>query len=141
MSASYDHELMVKGLISWVRSEKSPFEVSQLYSDCTLLPKYESPQLLNGFRPDILAISNNSMSFLVADAKTSTDVESTRTRGQLTGFLEWLSSREKSYIVLGVPWVSKASAMSLLKFLIASNSYTKITPIVVDCSSWLNKKT
>lgn len=131
---------MVKGLMTWVRSEKSPFEASQLYSDCSLLPKYESPQLLNGFRPDILAISNNSMSFLVADAKTSTDVESSRTRDQLTGFLDWLSSREKSFIVLGVPWVSKASAMSLLKFLIASNAYTAITPIVVDCSSWLVEK-
>lgn len=140
MPASYDHELMVKGLTVWAKSKESPFENCQLYSDCTLIPKYEMPPILNGFRPDIFAISKDNTAFLVGDAKTSTDVESNRTREQLTGFIEWLSSKEMGYIVLGVPWVSKASAMSLLKFLLSSNSKMNITPVIIDCSFWLNEK-
>lgn len=140
MPASYDHELMVRGLMSWINSDKCPLLISQIYTDCTFLEKYEFPPLLGGFRPDIFAISSDEKSFIIADAKTSKDVESMRTREQLIGFANWLSNKEVSYLVLGVPWVAKASAMSLLKSIIKPIPKTNITPIVIDCSSWLLQK-
>ncbi len=137
MSVSIDHELMVLDLIQWLDSSEKPIAAGELLAECSMYRKVGYPPSLCGYRPDVLVSSPKEQCYLVAEAKTSADLETERTKKQISGFIDWLAERERGFIVIGVPWDSTASAKSLLRNILRKKGVAHITAIVRNCSAAL----
>jgi hypothetical protein len=75
----------------------------------------EKPLTIGGFRPDVFARASGRLT-LIGEAKTVADLETLHTERQIEAFLAYLTNKPGATIVLSTPWVCRASAQNLVRF-------------------------
>jgi hypothetical protein len=108
------HVWLVEQLIALVEAECREVRNFVLFAD---RHGYElsQPQTFGGFKPDIFAHDLPSTFRLIAEAKTSNDLDSERSSRQILAFLEHLSLYPRGTFYLGVPWLAQPKAHGLIK--------------------------
>jgi hypothetical protein len=74
----------------------------------------EKPSPIEGFFPDVCAISTPPALTLIGEAKTVPDLESQRSYKQFLAFLRFLVARPKPTLVVATPWQATATARNML---------------------------
>ena len=131
MSESSLHTDLVRSLKEWVASRG---EVRQLliYLDLPELPSSERPPKIGGFYPDVYCVSDEGRPIYLGEAKTARDLESCRSRNQLTAFLRFLSGHPASALVVAVPWRVVPTARSLVRALQRLSGTTSVCTHFVE---------
>lgn len=105
MSEGLHHKLLVQALLGEVRNpvewDCHPFVYWDLEDENGVnVP----PPNIQGSRPDILARDPSNRRVIIAEAKTSRDIDNRHTETQLEAYFCYLSAFEKAELWLGVPW-------------------------------------
>lgn len=75
----------------------------------------DRPQTISGFTPDVFACDLPATFRILGEAKTPVDLESVRSRRQMTAFLDHLALYQKSTFYLAVPYFTAPRARFILK--------------------------
>lgn len=104
-----------------------------VYSDRSDSRRDEKPRPLEGFVPDVLAITVPASFTIVGEAKTHTDLSTFRSRAQVRAFLRFLKYSVNPQFILAVPPSAYAYAVSVLQILkrevAASNVSTEVITV------------
>ncbi|BDU70855.1 hypothetical protein [Mesoterricola silvestris] len=105
MSEGLHHKLLVQALLGEIRNpaewDRHPFVYWDLEDENGVnVP----PPTIQGSRPDILARDPGDRRVIIAEAKTSRDIDNRHTETQLEAYFYFLSAFEKAELWLGVPW-------------------------------------
>ena len=122
---SNQHIELVKHLEHYIRKTHEPPGGFVLYSDIGGGVE-NSPQMVNGYIPDIIASDVPSTFQVIGEARTPRDLNSNRSRKQILAFLDFLSLYPKSYFYLAIPTFSLPNANRLLNE-ITTDDHANIT--------------
>lgn len=124
MSETLAHTRLVGVIVKWVQAQYSATPGLCLFCDCPPVLETEKPSPIEGFFPDVCAISTPPAFTLIGEAKTIPDLESQRSFNQFLAFLRFLGARPKATLVVATPWQASASAKHIIT-LAQRESHTK----------------
>src|SRR5437016_4876741 len=75
-----------------------------IYSDRSDTRRDEKPRRVEGFVPDVLAITVPSSFTIIGEAKTYADLGTPRSRSQVRAFLRFLQYSVRPHFILAVPY-------------------------------------
>jgi len=129
MSESAVHRTLVAVLMEDI--ERQPWEVKPfLYADASGM---EIPPLIGSMRPDVYANFPLQARAIVGEAKTSRDLESFHTTGQLEAYFEHLGGKSSGELWLAVPWISAGAAIRIC----SATKARMRSPVPFRVSAWL----
>jgi hypothetical protein len=114
MSESADHTSFVDEIVRFIERLTHPRSDLVVYRDGPETTPQKLPPKLGGYRPDVLARLWRDHTFFIGEAKTSSDLGSSRTVAQLTAFLAEVAQNPKGTFILCAPFASYPTARSLL---------------------------
>jgi hypothetical protein len=114
MSETLAHTRLVGVIVNWVKVEYPATPGLCLFCDCPPILETEKPSAIEGFFPDVCAISTPPAVTLIGEAKTVPDLESQRSYKQFVAFLRFLAARPKPTLVVATPWQAAATAKNLI---------------------------
>src|SRR2546426_2861938 len=86
-----------------------------VYSDRSDCRRDEKPRSVEGFVPDVLAITVPASFTIIGEAKTYSDLGTPRSRSQVRAFLRFLQYCMHPHFILAVPPSAYAFAFSVLQ--------------------------
>ena len=92
----------------------------------------EKPPIIEGYVPDVFVTDVPITTTLIGEAKTRLDLETDRSRRQITAFLSYLSKTPRGIFVLSVPMIAGATARHLLSELNESFACAATQTVVLD---------
>src|SRR5438093_9754631 len=104
MGETIVHTRLVAVIVNWVRAKYHATPGLCLFCDCPTVHQSEKPYPIEGFFPDVCAISTPPRFTLIGEAKTLPDLESARSYLQLLAFLRFLAARPSPVLVVATPW-------------------------------------
>lgn len=131
MSESSNHSHLVNSIISWINSTQRD-EPYIIFSDTYTQNIRNIPPAINGYIPDIYAVSAKNNMFIVGEAKTYSDVETRHSCEQYKAFLNYCANQSNSFFVLAVPWTMLNAAKGLIKYLKILTGTQKAKVIFLD---------
>lgn len=134
MSESNQHNQLVFAMVRYVENKHPKYKI---LFDIQEYPGDNIPNQINGFRPDLHAISNNNKHHIIGEAKTTNDLNSQRSKKQIVSFITYLKNQNTSSFLLSIPYDSGARAKVLLYFL-SKELYTSTTNFFIfdECDWW-----
>ena len=117
---SNQHIELVKHLEHYIRKTHEPPGGFVLYSDVGGGVE-DSPHMVNGYIPDIIASDVPSTFQIIGEAKTPNDLNSFRSKRQIRAFLDFLSLFPDSFFYLAIPAFSLPNANRLLNEIITDD--------------------
>ena len=72
--------------------------------------------MICGHRPDVYAYEEVEHLYIIAEAKTDSDLDNLHTQRQLMSFISYLSDREKRLFILSVTGAKSDHGKTLLRF-------------------------
>lgn len=144
MSESLSHLELVRCIANWVRTCSFLGDDPLVYSDLPESTIQQKPKALITHKPDVIACSRRSDRKIFGEAKTSSDLESLRSRRQLLEFLQCANTKD-SALVVATHWDYTRCAGSILKSLcshseIASPNYAVLDQfghVVINSNDWV----
>jgi hypothetical protein len=115
VSETIAHTRLVGVIITWLRVQYPTTSGLCLFCDCPPVLETEKPSPIEGFFPDVCAISTPPALTLIGEAKTALDLETQRSYKQFLAFLRFLVARPKPTLVVATPWQATATARSIIK--------------------------
>lgn len=115
MSETLAHTRLVGVIVTWVKAQYPTTPGLCLFCDCPPVLETEKPFPIEGFFPDVCAISTPPALTLIGEAKTLPDLESQRSYNQFLAFLRFLVARPKPTLVVATPWQATATAGNIIK--------------------------
>lgn len=100
--------------------------------DCSFATSYPHPPRISGHIPDVYAKKIIGQTVIIGEAKTPIDLESPRTKEQLTAFIKYLDKYQNSIIVLAARWSSINSAKSIVRSIFRRHQITNVTAHYID---------
>ena len=88
------------------------------------------PPKILGYRPDVYAIDSNHSLTVIAEAKTSEDLENQHTHKQVASFITYLERMKNGCFILSVTGYGADRAKTLLRFM-CQEILVKNTSIIV----------
>lgn len=131
MSESSNHSHLVNSIISWINSTQGD-EIYIIFSDTYTQNTRNIPPAINGYIPDIYAVSAKNNRFIVGEAKTYSDIETRHSCEQYKAFLNYCANQPNSFFVLAVPWTMINAAKGLIKYLKRSTGTQKAKVIFLE---------
>lgn len=116
MPESSTHINLVKQLEKWITKVLPPEDTSHMLVDSPENPPQKKPPKLYEFVPDIFVPNANYYTFIIGEAKISTDIDNKHTEDQLTAFLRKCSECDNALLVLAVPWHEVRLARWMIKY-------------------------
>src|SRR2546429_189545 len=86
-----------------------------VYCDTTAAQREDKPRPINGFVPDILALTVPASFTIIGEAKRHRDLDTPHSRSQLRAFFRHLRYSPDPLLMLAVPVAAHASAFSLIE--------------------------
>jgi hypothetical protein len=114
MSETIAHTRLVAIVLDWIRATHSATPGLCLFCDCPTVLESEKPSPIEGFFPDVSAMSTPPAITLLGEAKTLPDLESGRSYRQFLAFLRFLAARPQPMLVLATPWQATMTAKSII---------------------------
>ena len=114
MSETLAHTRLVGMIVKWVQAQYSATPGLCLFCDCPPVLETEKPSPIEGFFPDVCAVSTPPAFTLIGEAKTVPDLESQRSYKQFLAFLRFLAARPNSILVIATPWQATAAARNII---------------------------
>ena len=114
MSESMAHTRLVGVIVDWVKVKHSATKGLCLYCDCPPVLETEKPNPIDGFFPDVCAVTTPPEMTLLGEAKTTQDLESLRSYNQILAFLRFLSVRPCPMLIIATPWRATATAKHII---------------------------
>ena len=114
MSETLAHTRLVGVIVRWVQAQYPATPGLCLFCDCPPVLDTEKPSPIEGFFPDVCAISTPPALTLIGEAKTARDLESQRSYKQFLAFLRFLSARPKPTLVVATPWQATTTAKRII---------------------------
>src|SRR3712207_431503 len=74
----------------------------------------EKPNRIGGFVPDVYAFDAPLTTVIIGEAKTQDDLETERSRKQITAYLCYLGQQQTGILILAVPWQAKRRAQAIV---------------------------
>ena len=117
MGESAIHSELVRAIVRWVSTKTELSKRGALLSCLPESSRHDTPPTLSGSVPDVFIKDDTSGTVLIGEAKTSWDIETRRTRAQLTAYLKYLMSCRDAILVIAVPWYCSNQMRSLIRYL------------------------
>ena len=114
MSETLAHTRLVGVIVNWVRVKYSITPGLCLFCDCPTILETEKPSPIEGFFPDVCALTTPPALTILGEAKTLPDLESSRSFQQVVAFLRFLRARPRPSLVIATPWQAMATARSII---------------------------
>lgn len=117
MPDSDRHARLVRLLIDYISARHGDQPGLCVYSDRAECRSDEKPRSVEGFIPDVLAITTPASFTIIGEAKTHTDLGTPRSHSQIRAFLRFLQYSANPLFILAVPVAAHAFAFSLVQIL------------------------
>jgi hypothetical protein len=114
MSETLAHTRLVGVIVNWVKARYSATVGLCVFCDCPTVLETEKPSPIEGFFPDVCALSTPPALTLVGEAKTLPDLESPRSFQQVVAFMRFLAARPQPILVIATPWQAVATAKNIV---------------------------
>ena len=114
MSETIAHTRLVAIIVCWVNITYSTTPGLCLFCDSPTVLDSEKPSPIEGFFPDICALSSPPTVTMIGEAKTLPDLESPRSYQQFVAFLRFLAARPAPAFVVATPWQASATARNIV---------------------------
>jgi len=92
----------------------------------------EKPNRIDGFVPDVYAFDAPLTTVIIGEAKTRDDLETERSRKQITAYLSYLGQQQSGIFILAVPWHAKRRAQAIVDALRTETGATSVKTIMLD---------
>ena len=86
-----------------------------IYCDTAAAHREDKPRPINGFVPDVLAVTVPPSFTIIGEAKRHRDLDTPHSRSQLRAFLRYLRYSPDPHLMLAVPVTAHASAFGLMQ--------------------------
>ena len=114
MSETLAHTRLVGAIVAWIRLKHASTPGLCLFCDCPTILQTEKPSPIEGYFPDVYAVTAPSTLTILGEAKTVPDLESERSYRQFLAFFRFLEARPQPLLVLATPWQAVATARCVL---------------------------
>lgn len=115
MAESEEHRALVGLLRRTVCQRFEAYEGLCVYWDDSDTPHGSRPRAIDGFVPDLLAVSVPPLFTVLGEAKSTRDLRTRRSHAQLRCFLRYLANSPAPKLILAVPPATAAYAQHLLR--------------------------
>ena len=132
MAESSTHSALVQIIIRYIGREHAQIMALGVVTDLSSPLHAEKPSRIGGFVPDVYAFDAPLTTVIIGEAKTFTDLETGRSRKQISAFLSFLCQQPTGIFILAVPWQAKQRAREIIKTLRAETKATSVTTITLD---------
>ncbi len=132
MVESILHKRLVTQLQTWVTNYSVEEKIIYCDYEYSFYNK-DHPPLVEGYMPDIYAISRKTKIIILGEAKTTQkDLESEHSEKQISAFLNYCSNQNNSVFVLAVPFIFVNCGKSFLSFLKRTNNISNVETHVIN---------
>src|SRR3989442_11188119 len=107
LAESSKHSALVQIIISYIGREHAQIAALGIVDDLSSPLHAEKPNRIDGFVPDVYAFDAPLTTIIIGEAKTQDDLETPRSRKQITAFLSFLCHQKTGIFILAVPWQAK----------------------------------
>lgn len=121
---------LVEALLRWIETETNYREHMAILVSHPDSPTQHLPPVIDGCVPDVFARDDSNSVVVIGEAKTAADIETRRSREQLTAYLQFLSRHSTATLVLAVPWYCVNQIRSLVR-VIQKRTETEMVAIVI----------
>jgi hypothetical protein len=132
LAESSKHSALVQIIIGYIGREHAQIAALGVVTDLSSPLHAEKPSRIGGFVPDVYAFDAPLTTVIIGEAKTFTDLETERSRKQITAFLSFLGQQPHGIFILAVPWQAKQRARSIIKMLRAESNASSVKTITLD---------
>lgn len=117
MPESFTHSCLVKKALKYIKDHSlvrypQLIKVDSFNSDDRYLPP-----IVGGYRPDIYYQETLEEICVIGEAKTGPDLERSHSKSQISAFLEYCKTWERSIFLLAVPWYYETRGKNLVRFI------------------------
>jgi hypothetical protein len=129
MAESQLHMDLVRQIALYVKEFTPNFSASLIDAE---LPEYgRTPQVINGFYPDLRYRDKDII--IIGEAKTKYDIDNEHTQAQLNAYIdEILTYNLQRHIIYCVPFISYAKMKNVLRLVKKQRKLTDLTFHVLD---------
>ena len=129
LAESSKHTALVQVIISYIGREHAGLGIINDLSG----PLYaEKPNRIDGYVPDVYAFDAPLTTVVIGEAKTQDDLETERSRKQMTAFLSFLGFQKSGVFILAVPWHLKRRAAAIVDSLRAETGAAAVKTVMLD---------
>ena len=132
MAESSKHASLVQIIINYIGREHSHVTGLGIVNDLSSPLHAEKPNRIEGFVPDVYAFDAPLTTVIIGEAKTPDDLETERSKKQITAFLSFLGHQQAGIFILAVPWQLKRRADSLVAALRAASGAASVKTVTLD---------
>jgi hypothetical protein len=132
LAESTTHLALVRIILKYIGREHAQITALGVVTDLSSSLHAEKPSRIGGFVPDVYAFDAPLTTVIIGEAKTSTDLETERSKKQIAAFLSFLCQQPTGIFILAVPWQAKQRARAVIKTLRAEANATSVTTITLD---------
>ena len=129
MAESTKHSALVHTIIKYIGREHTQCGILH---DLSSAIGAEKPSRIDGFVPDVYAFDAPLTTVIIGEAKTQKDLETERSRKQMTAFLSFLGLQGTGIFILAVPWHLKRSAAVIVEKIRRETGATSVKTVMLD---------
>jgi hypothetical protein len=132
LAESSKHSALVQIIINYIGQEHADLAGLGILNDLSSPLHAEKPNRIDGFVPDVYAFDAPLTTVIIGEAKTPDDLETDRSKQQITAFLSFLGKQQAGVFILAVPWQLKRRADAIVTSLRAATGATSVKTITLD---------
>jgi hypothetical protein len=115
MPESQVHSTLVSLLLRFLNERHGGNLGLCVFCDAAASQREDKPRPINGFVPDVLALTVPASFTIIGEAKLHRDLDTPHSRSQLRAFLRFLRYSPDPHLMLAVPVAAHASAYGLMQ--------------------------
>ena len=132
MAESSTHTALVQVIIKYIGREHAHIPAMGIVNDLSSPLRAEKPNRIEGFVPDVYAFDAPLTTVIIGEAKTTDDLETERSRKQISAFLLFLGHQQTGIFILAVPWQIKRRAQAIVTSLCSELGATAVKTVTLD---------
>ena len=132
MAESSKHTALVQVIIKYIKYIGREHAGLGIINDLSGPLYAEKPNRIDGYVPDVYAFDAPLTTMVIGEAKTQDDLETERSRKQMTAFLSFLGMQESGVFILAVPWHLKRRAAAIVDSLRAETGAAAVKTVMLD---------
>ena len=132
LAESLEHSALIQIIIKYIQRDYSNIPALGIVHDLSGTLHGEKPNRIGGFVPDVYACDAPLTTIIIGEAKTPDDLETERSRKQITAFLSFLGHQQAGVFILAVPWQLKRRADMIVSTLRNAVGATHVQTVTLD---------
>jgi hypothetical protein len=132
LAESTKHTALVQIIVRYIEREHAQIAGLGVVNDLSSSLHAEKPGRIDGFVPDVYAFDAPLTTIIIGEAKTQGDLETDRSRKQITAYLSFLAHQQTGIFILAVPWHARRRASALVEALRGETRATSVQTVTLD---------